>query len=120
MPSYPSLSRFLAAGTGLGGLGYMMAHPDPSVESILIGLACLILCAGLSAIPASKKPIRRESAPIQPPPQQPEPEPQAIQLLPGPQPHRLLMAKVMQPGSEPPAAPSQRERSDDRQPQRTP
>ena len=106
MPSSPSLSRILAAGTGLGGLGYMMAHPDPSVESILIGLACVILCAGLSAMPVSKKPIRREAAPIQ--------------LLPGPQPHRLLMAKVMQPGSEPPAAASQRERSDDRQPQRTP
>ncbi|CAA2159700.1 hypothetical protein MBRA_04885 [Methylobacterium brachiatum] len=118
MPSSPSLSRILAAGTGLGGLGYMMAHPDPSVESILIGLACVILCAGLSAMPAPKKPIRREAAPIQPPPRQPEP--QAIQLLPGPQPHRLLMAKVMQPGSEPPAAPSQQERSDDRQPQRTP
>jgi hypothetical protein len=117
MPSNPSLSRILAAGTGLGGLGYMMAHPDPSVESILIGLACVILCAGLSAMPAPKKPIRREVAPIQPPRQ---PEPQAIQLLPRPQPHRLLMAKVMQPGSEPPAAPSQQERSDDRQPQRTP
>ncbi len=118
MPSSPSLSRILAAGTGLGGLGYMMAHPDPSVESILIGLACVILCAGLSAMPAPKKPIRREAAPIQPPPRQPEP--QAIQLLPGPQPHRCSWPRSCSPAPSPPAAPSQQERSDDRQPQRTP
>ncbi|KST61604.1 hypothetical protein AO398_02855 [Methylobacterium sp. GXS13] len=44
MPSCPSLSRILAAGSGLGGLGYMMTDPDPSVESVMTGLSCLVLC----------------------------------------------------------------------------
>ena len=58
MSPYLPLARILAAGTGLCGLGYMIARSDPSVEGILIGLSSAILCAGLSAIPAPKKPTR--------------------------------------------------------------
>lgn len=47
----PSL---LAAGLGLGGLGDLMTHPEPSREGILIGLSCLILCAGFSAFPGAR------------------------------------------------------------------
>ncbi|MCJ2123247.1 hypothetical protein [Methylobacterium sp. J-077] len=116
MPSYPPLSRILAAGSGLGGLGYMMTHPDPSVESVVTGLSCLVLCVGFSAMPAPKKPKPRVPVPT---PLPPAPEPQAIPLLPGPQPHRLLMTTVVPPGRDLPELGSQRQRSDDRQPQRT-
>ncbi|MCJ2059632.1 hypothetical protein MKL09_24215 [Methylobacterium sp. J-048] len=116
MPSYPSLSRILAAGSGLGGLGYMMTHPDPSVESVVTGLSCLVLCVGFSAMPAPKTPKPR--APV-PTPRPPAPEPQTIPLLPGPQPHQLLMTKIVQPARDLPELGSQRQRSDDRQPRRT-
>ncbi|MCJ2139710.1 hypothetical protein [Methylobacterium sp. E-066] len=115
MPSYPSLSRILAAGSGLGGLGYLMTHPDPTVEGVVTGLSCLVLCVGFSAMPAPKKPKRQAPAPTPPPP----PEPQAIQLLAGPAPHRLLMTKIMQPAPDLPGVRSQQERNGDRQPQQT-
>ncbi|CAM2842418.1 hypothetical protein JHFBIEKO_2049 [Methylobacterium mesophilicum] len=111
MPAYPSLSRILAAGSGLGGLGYMMTQPDPSVEDVMTGLSCLVLCVGFSAMPAPKTPKHR--APVPPPP---APEARPIPLLPGPQPHRLLMTKIVQPASELPELGSQRQRRDDRQP----
>ena len=112
MPAYPSLSRILAAGSGLGGLGYLMTRTDPSVEGVLTGLSCLVLCIGFSALPAPKRPARRTPAP---PLRPPVPEPRTIDPLSGPQPHRLLMAQVVQP----PAPPTQPERSDDLQPGRT-
>ncbi|MCJ2096245.1 hypothetical protein MKK67_27645 [Methylobacterium sp. J-072] len=118
MPSYPSLSRILAAGSGLGGLGYLMTHPDPTVEGVVTGLSCLVLCVGFSAMPAPKKPARQPTPTSNPPPA-PAPEPQAIRFLPGPQPHPLLMTKIMQPASDLSKVPSQRQGSDDQQPQRT-
>jgi len=116
MPSCPSLSRILAAGSGLGGLGYMMTHPDPFVESVMTGLSCLVLCVGFSAMPAPKPAKHRAPVPIPPPP---APEPQTMPLLPGPQPHRLLMTTIAPPDRELPELGSQRQRSDDRQLQPT-
>ncbi|MDP4002598.1 energy transducer TonB [Methylobacterium sp. NEAU K] len=111
MSSYVSTPQFLAAGSGLGGLGYMMTHPEPSVRGVAIGLCCLVLCAGFAAMPTSQK--RARPAPVRSPP--PRPEAQEARHLAGPQPHRLLMMEIPQPASKLPEVPTHRQRINDRQ-----
>ncbi|MGH1572617.1 hypothetical protein ACRAWG_20505 [Methylobacterium sp. P31] len=110
MPARDPTPRFLAAGFGLGGLGYMMTHPEPSAEGVLIGFACLILCTGFSATAGSK--TAAPSTPARSPP--PAAELPEAPLVAGPQPHRLLLMEVPQGASRLPEAPTRRERSADR------
>ncbi|MHB2206854.1 hypothetical protein [Methylobacterium sp. CM6257] len=68
----------------------MMTRPEPSPDGILIGLACLILCDGFSAMPGAQS--AAPPAPAQgqgPPPEAPD-----TPLVTGAQPHRLLLMEV--------------------------
>ena len=108
----PTLS-LLAAGFGLGGLGYLMTHPEPSREGILIGLSCLILCAGFSALPRSRVPAPR--APDAVPSGEAAADAPEMSTPKGPQPHRMLLMQVRQPASRLPDVATHRRRNSDRQ-----
>ena len=128
MSSYRSKPRLLAAGSGLAGLVYMMIHAEPSVETVAIGVSCLILCIGFSAVPTPKRPVRRRAATPTMPQLPPRSEPRTLQLTAGPQPHPMLMKEVASTtqtaptsttapaASKLPSVPSQRQRIRDRRP----
>ncbi|MCJ2137915.1 energy transducer TonB [Methylobacterium sp. J-026] len=109
MPSRDPTYRLLAAGFGLGGLGYLMSPSEPDLDDILIGLGCLVLCGGFSAIAPAKRPGQVETLP-------PEPAGRAIASAEVPKSHRLLRMEVPQSASRLPEAPAHRRRDGDRRP----